>query len=349
MSNHTILPPCDWRLNVYNCYRSDVFLIIHYFALIADFSGFLGTAITLYQRVRHLKGRVWTSSSGFSSTEALLFFTCIGFSGRVGTSVGLIRDNLSMVARSYMWEVPWLFGLVGIQLFMVGIATVASQARQFKQIAPAARKSNFLSLPSKRIIYIAVWSQLSMQIITNLPLAYLAGRYEYSADIMAWPWSWYHIVHYTLWSIYLFVLAAAFFYYSLTLMNELLTNCNDTKGTVDVDSGIAKQAGRLRIQLLALSLIYGIFGFFLLAFAWLRHWILSCTEFSAFLCFGWVMICPTSILIFCYVTYFSDRQKIQHRDTPSQPSSFAGSGGATTALNGPRANSYVLRTVSDQN
>ncbi|KAI9093804.1 hypothetical protein DFS34DRAFT_259582 [Phlyctochytrium arcticum] len=113
MSNSTTLPPCDWRISVYNCHRGDVFLIIHYLALLIDGSAVLATIITLYQRVRHLNGRLWTLG-GFSSTEALLFFMCIGFTGRVATTACLILDNLSPGPMSVMWEVPWLFGVVAI-------------------------------------------------------------------------------------------------------------------------------------------------------------------------------------------------------------------------------------------
>ncbi|KAI9093805.1 hypothetical protein DFS34DRAFT_696533 [Phlyctochytrium arcticum] len=347
MSNSTTLPPCDWRMNVHNCHRGDIFLIIQYIALIIDSSAVLACIVTLFQRIKFLEGRIWTSS-GVSSTEALLSIMVLGFSGRAAASVCLIVGNLSPGSMMVMFEVPFLLGVVAIQTFVVGVATVSSQARQLKQNGAGDRSTNFLSLPSKRTIYIAVYSQLILQFAAQVPLAYLTGRYDYPVDVMAWPWHGYHIAHNSLWSLNLTVLSIAFLYYALALMNELKINTKDTKGTVDADSGVAKQAGRLRVQFLLLGFIYGSFGIILGTFAWLRHWILYCTEFSAFLCFGWVTICSTCILVFCYVTFLSDRQRIINRSTPTAPTSAVGSGVATAvspvSLGRPRKASYVFNS-----
>ncbi|KAI9093808.1 hypothetical protein DFS34DRAFT_630419 [Phlyctochytrium arcticum] len=338
MSNSTILPPCDWRISVYNCHRGNVFLIIQYISLVVVTSALLAVIGTFYQRARYLQGRLWTSS-GISSTEALLALIGLHFVGRIVTTVCLIRDNLSPGPMALLWEIPWLVGEVGLQSFVVGVATVSSNTRKFKTQANAAKNpTTFLSLPSKRTIYTAVYTQLAVQFLTNVPLAYFAGRDDYTTHVMAWPWQWYHIAHYSLWSVYLMLLSAAFLYYSLTLMTGLKQNSQDTKGKMDADSGVHKQVGRLRMQFLTVGFIYGSFGMILGSFAWLRHWILYFIELSAFLCLGWNTLVPTAMLVFCYVTYFSDRQTILKRDAPLQHTALGSGAGAASSQ---KANTHV--------
>ncbi|KAI9007991.1 hypothetical protein BC832DRAFT_538920 [Gaertneriomyces semiglobifer] len=255
--------PCDWRISIVHCKRGDVFLTIQKVALFVVSVALIAVIFTLLQRIVFLHGRLWTSA-GVSSIEALLALIGLHFIGRIATHVCLIWDALPPTSMSLLWEIPWLVGEIGLQSFVVGVATSSTAAGKWKKSAGRRHSavSNFI-LPSKRAVYTAVYTQLAVQVITNVTLAYYAGRYDYSMSVMEWPWRWYHISHYSLWCFYLLLLSAAFIFYSMRLLKELKSASKDLDKLALEESRVQKAVARLRLQFLLVGIIYGSFGLIL--------------------------------------------------------------------------------------
>ncbi|KAI8912374.1 hypothetical protein DFJ77DRAFT_441390 [Powellomyces hirtus] len=307
--------PCDWRvsLNPERCVDSSLFIGIQYLAIVIVGLALLAVTATLFVRLYEKFTNIW---QGFGATEALLLFMMFHFIGRVATHAVLLKDVApSTTFRSLLWEIPWLLGLTGMQLYVAALAGVTSASSELMR----DHDSTARRLPKKATIYTVIMGQLILQACTNVPLAYLAGRYDYPEDKWDNKWHPYHSAHYSLWAVYLGLLSLYFGYFSTTLLRALKGTVEDRRGSTTGTETILNtrnqklgmEERKLRIQCMCLSFIFGWFGVILFVFAWARKLMLTWLPFSIILTVAWDTLVPVIMLIFCAVTLGADYQSTE--------------------------------------
>ncbi|KAG2224298.1 hypothetical protein INT45_012866 [Circinella minor] len=212
---------CDWRLSIQDCEES-----------LSMWSSSSGLSL-LFNRI-YVKGHMLWNSSGNQHSGWL---RPKPIEVRLLSSVILVADVLSTnwVARSYLYEIPWDFGLAGITIYLIGIAQTISQA---------SRQSISGWLPPPLIVDIIGSTAVIFPFITSLAFPITAGALAESNLPLA---EVFVRLTYIAWSFWTSVIGAAVFFTGTRLVRILQAYHKQSRSNRNY---AAVQAGIYKIYLM---------------------------------------------------------------------------------------------------
>ncbi|KAI7858371.1 hypothetical protein BDC45DRAFT_498198 [Circinella umbellata] len=224
---------------------------------------------------------LWNSSGNQHSgwlrpkpIEGLLLFIVLFNILRLLSSVILVADVLSTnwVARSYLFEIPWDFGLAGITIYLIGIAQTISQSHSVSGW-----------LPPPLIVDIIGTTAVIFPFITSLAFPITAGALAESNLPLA---EVFVRLTYIAWSFWTSVIGTAVFFTGIRLVRILRAYHKQSRSN---RNHAAVQAGIYKIYFMIglFSICLWGFAIFLLLYSILRNQIMSNTAASIFLSVLW--------------------------------------------------------------
>ncbi|KAI9498120.1 hypothetical protein BDB00DRAFT_801223 [Zychaea mexicana] len=287
---------CDWRLTIYGCEESRPMYYI-YVVNIALSGPLLTHVITLAKGIGLLihrifiKGhRLWDYSRGPSRgclrpkpVDAMLFLLTLFNILRLVSSVILVADIApdNLIARSFVFEIPWQIGVGSFTLYLVGIAQTLAESHK-------AISSGWL--PSPVIVDLAgTWLFLWPFVVHNI-FSIVAGAY---ADKNLWIAELFTRLLYGFWFYNNATISAAVFFAGYRLVRILKGHLSKFKESSGPRYSAVK-TGIFKIQAIVVIIIICLMTFatFLLLYGILRDQIMTSTAGSVFLGVVWQYLGP---------------------------------------------------------
>ncbi|KAJ8655640.1 hypothetical protein O0I10_008729 [Lichtheimia ornata] len=236
---------CDWRLTLGDCAEDQAMRIIYIINIIGSaVVSVIGIALLFY-RLYYRKQQIFTNRTptGFirpKPIEAMLFMAIIFNLLRMIQAIIIVTDAAPNPAfRSFMYEIPWQFGLGAFACYVFGIAhTVADSSKTIY--------SAMFSSPLR--IDILSTTFITMPFITNNICSIAAGIYaERGEDFIAGQFT--HAQYY-FWTIYCGSLGFMILFAGIKLLRLL---GHHLRMQHDLRTNIAKiKTGSLKVKIIML-------------------------------------------------------------------------------------------------
>ncbi|KAI7858373.1 hypothetical protein BDC45DRAFT_498206 [Circinella umbellata] len=279
---------CDWRLTIYGCEEANAMYYVYIINIaLSGLVVAVGIAL-LFHRI-FIKGhRLWDSNRARGClrpkpVDALMFLLTVFNALRLVSSVILVADiaPTNMIARSFIFEIPWQFGVGSFTLYLVGIAQTLAESH--KSISSGW-------LPSPAVVdIVGTWMLLWPFVVHNV-FSLIAGAY---AEKDLWTAEFFSRLLYGFWFYNNTVLSAAVFfagYRLVIILNSHLAKFKESSGPRyrAVKTGIYKIQAIVGIIIVCLMT----FASFLLLYGILRDQIMTSTVGSVFLGVIWTFLGP---------------------------------------------------------
>ncbi|KAI9245210.1 hypothetical protein BDA99DRAFT_528264 [Phascolomyces articulosus] len=248
---------------------------------------------------------------------------------RLVSSVILITDVLSTnwIARSYIFEVSWDFGLAGITMYLIGIAQTISQSHSVSGWLP---RPSIVDFVGSMLLFLPFTTSLAFPISagalaeTNLPLAEIFVRLTYVA-----------------WFVWTGIIGGCVLYTGARLVRILLSYHKQSRHK---SNHAAVRAGIFRIQIVVGLFTVCLWGFaiFLLLYSILRNAIMSNTGGNIFLSVLWTYLGGVTTLCLNISVMLNPKSKDKNAALKSKSST-------TGSNNGGTSESGAISTLPDPN
>ncbi|KAI8072389.1 hypothetical protein BC940DRAFT_330549 [Gongronella butleri] len=208
---------CDLRMTIYNCVESEGLKIVNIVDIVwSVLATFIACGI-LFFRITRRNQHIFDSSSGFprpKPIDALALFGILFNVCRIINASVLLADVANnAIFRSFMFELPWQFGITALACYMFGVANTLSNSSS----------KIFLSwVHSQRVVDILSVILISLPYVTINVAALGAGYYAQINDIPK-ATSWTEAIYY-MWLVYTFVLGGLILFAGLRLLKLLTTH-----------------------------------------------------------------------------------------------------------------------------
>ncbi|KAI9498119.1 hypothetical protein BDB00DRAFT_499456 [Zychaea mexicana] len=271
---------CDWRLSIQDCEEGYVMWYINIVNIaISAITAVIGIVL-LINRIFFKGHTIWNGGTGTRGwlrpkpVDSMIIFFIMFNSLRLLSSVIIITDALpgNWIARSYLFEIPWDFGLGGITLYLIGIAQTISQSHSVSSW-----------LPSPLVVDIFGSTALFLPFVCSVAVAVTAGALAESdlptAEIFV-------RLTYIAWFLWTGIIGCSVFYAGVRLVRILRSYHKKARYGPKYT---AVKSGIYRIQMMVASFVVCLWGFatFLLLYSILRDQIMTNTAANIFLSIPW--------------------------------------------------------------
>ncbi|KAI9245209.1 hypothetical protein BDA99DRAFT_528260 [Phascolomyces articulosus] len=217
----------------------------------------------------------------FHVTDPYYFFFSLV---RLITSVVLVTDigSGNFIARSFLYEIPWSFGLAGITLYLIGIAQTIAQSHSASGWLPQPRSIDIFGL-------FFLFAPLIIGESFTIAAGAMAYRNLYIAETLI-------RTNYCIWLVWTGGIGVAVMFASLRLIRILR---NHHKKFQQAKNYEAVKAGIYKIQLTAFSYVVCLYSFATLLFLYgvLRNDIIQNTKGSIFLGVVWSILAGATTFV----------------------------------------------------
>ncbi|KAI7858370.1 hypothetical protein BDC45DRAFT_498185 [Circinella umbellata] len=274
---------CDWRITLQDCVEGHAMWVVNIVNIVISAMSIILASVLLFHRIYYKGHTIWNTGGPGTGllrpkpVDGMLLLFIIFNSLRAITSIVLVTDvgNGNWLARSFLYEIPWAFGLGGITLYLIGIAQTIAQ-------------SNCASgwLPDPRVIdafgIFFLFAPLVVGESLTIAAGAIASKNVYVAETLI-------RTNYSIWLLWTGGVGVAVLYASLRLIRILR---NHHKKFQQARNYEAVKSGIYKIQLTAFSYVVCLFSFaaVLILYGILRSSIIANTKGSIFLGAVWALL-----------------------------------------------------------
>ncbi|KAI9498130.1 hypothetical protein BDB00DRAFT_950566 [Zychaea mexicana] len=295
---------CDWRVTIQDCVESVPMWHVHLWNIILSaLAVVVGSALLVYRLF--VRGHTLWSQAGVTRgllrpkpIDSMILLFSMFNTLRMLTSIILVADVApeNMLARSFLFELPWVFGLSGLLFYFIGIAQAISQSHSASGWLPSASVIDIFGFSALIIPFLCSWS-------FTLALGALAKTDLATSELLM-------SINYGLWALWTGGTGTIIFVAGLRLVRILTEHHKKYRNSptwADIKAGIFK----LRMMALTLALCLWSFGTLLLCYAILRYEIIRTTAASIFLGVLWNLLAVVTTLL-SFVLIIFDPHKSQN-------------------------------------
>ncbi|KAI9322284.1 hypothetical protein BX666DRAFT_1893461 [Dichotomocladium elegans] len=283
---------CDWRLTIYGC-EEEVHMRPFYISL-AAISGVIGASACalLYHRKVNLSQSIFNWRTGIlrpKPIESLIMFGAIFNLLQMIHAIIMVTDAAPNVAfRSFLFEVPWHYGIGAFACYLFGIAHTISESNRIIY-------DRWVGTPV--VVNIITIIFLFGPHVTNNICSIASGIYGLRGDV-------YHAERYTnalywLWAFYTGCLGILILYAGIRLLGLLRRHLLERKSDIAIEN---VKLGILKVKILvaAGTSCLLLFVIMMIIYASRRVSIILVTEYNVTLACIWMLngAMATSVIFF---------------------------------------------------
>ncbi|KAI8097726.1 uncharacterized protein BX664DRAFT_327108 [Halteromyces radiatus] len=243
---------CDFRMTISDCVESEALKIVNIFDIVWSGAATVIAGVILYWRLFHRNQQILDCSSRIPRPKPIesmaVFGILFNVTRIIHATVLLTNVANNAIFRSFMFELPWQFGITALSCYLFGVANTLSNS------------SNTIYkswVRSQTLVDTICITMITLPYITINPVAITAGYYaqsENNEQAIIWTDTIYY-----LWLIYTFLLGSLILFAGFRLL-KLLNN--HLLMQTDLRVNIAK----IRTGAIKVKIIIGIGCFCLWAF-----------------------------------------------------------------------------------